>query len=101
MNKNIVLMCKSVWFYSTTDEDLFFEWIKRIPSIVKYDGKGDELYLYFTSNTINDDDLRELLALFYRYKIDMKQLSVFLNEENKEWFFERSQSYWHKKVFSH
>lgn len=48
---------------------------------------------------IVDNDLRELLALFYRYKIDMKQLRVFLNEQNKEWFYGRPKGYWHYRVF--
>ncbi len=40
---SIKLICKSVWFYSSTDEDLFFEWIQRIPSIIKFDALYDEL----------------------------------------------------------
>jgi hypothetical protein len=47
-----------------------------------------------------DNDLRELLALFHRYKIkNMSQLKVFLNETNRPWFYENKKSYWHKKVF--
>jgi hypothetical protein len=43
--------------------------------------------------------LRELLALFYRYKIEMSQFSVFLSEKNKKWFYDNKQAYWYKKVF--
>ena len=46
-----------------------------------------------------DQDLREILALFYRYKIDMKQLVVFLNNKNKMWFFDPPKGYWHRRVF--
>ena len=99
MSKNITLLCKSVWYYSSTDEDLFFEWVSKIPAIVKFDGAGDELYLYFKANKISDYDLRDLLALFYRYKIDMKQLAVFLNKKNQSWFFENHKAYWHRRVF--
>lgn len=80
------------------DEDQFFSWIEKIPSIVKFNGKGDELYLYMKSK-IPDNDLRELIGLFYRYKINMQQLSVFLNEDNKAWFFDSPKGYWFKKVF--
>ena len=99
MNHKIKLICKSVWYYSSIDEDMFFEWIQKIPSIIKYDGLQDELYLYIKSKRINCNDLRELIALFYRYKIDMKQLSIFLNNANKGWFFDGKKAYWHKKVF--
>lgn len=98
--EQIILICKSVWYYSTIDETLFFDWIKKIPSIIKYDGRYDELYLYINDTNINDADLQELLALFYRYKIkNMKQLAIFLTDQNKHWFYEEPKSYWHKKVF--
>lgn len=94
-----VLKCKSVWYYSPLDEDLFFEWIKKIPSIIKYEGKHDELLIYVQSEIISDNDLRELLALFYRYKIDMNQLTIFLNDDNKGWFFNNKKAFWHRRVF--
>ncbi len=98
-NEHITLVGKSVWYYSSIDEDLFFEWIKRIPSIIEFRGISDELHLYIKSNIIPDDDLRELIALFYRYKISMKQLTIFLNQNNKEWFYGKPKGYWHKKTF--
>lgn len=85
VNEN-VLVCRSVRFYSQRDEHYFFEWIQSIRSIARYDGVGEELYLYCHNTLISDDDLRELLALFYRYKIEMKQLAIFLHEKNKDWF---------------
>ena len=99
-NENVIkLVCKAVWFYSHHDEDAFFEWIKKIPSIKKFEGIRDELYLYMESSIILDDDLRELVALFYRYKVDMKQLAVFLNDNNSEWFYGKTKGCWRKKIF--
>ena len=97
--KSIILTCKSVWYYSTKDEDAFFEWIKKIPYIEFCNGRLDELYLHCKEEVIEEDDLLELLALFYRYKVDMKQLNQFLNQSNKEWFFQDKKTFWHKKVF--
>jgi hypothetical protein len=95
------ILCKSIQYYSSFDEDLFFEWVKKIKSITKFDGKHDELYLHFESKTIDDDDLRELLALFHRYKIKhINQLKLFLNETNRCWFYENKHAYWHKKIFN-
>jgi hypothetical protein len=99
MDKQIILICKSVWYYSRLDEDIFFEWISRIKCILKFDGIRDELYLYIKNKRLNNENLRDLLALFYRYKIDMKQLKIFLNKNNKEWFFDNKKAYWHRRVF--
>lgn len=97
--KGVLLVCKTVWYYSQKDEDAFFEWLKKIPCIVDVYGIRDELYLHAKSKRIADQDLRELLALFYRYKVDMKQLEIFLNSKNKKWFYEGGRAYWSKKVF--
>lgn len=99
MSKENILICKSVIFYAPKDEDAFFEWIKKISCVGSFSGIKDELYLYISSTTLEDEDLNDLLALFYRYKIDMKQLKKFLNEHNKKWFYENKKAYWHKKVF--
>lgn len=80
------LICKSVLFNSPYDEDAFFEWIKKIKCITSFDGRGDELYLYFKSKRISKRDIYELFGLFERYKINKKQLKVFENESNKFWF---------------
>ena len=95
----VELVCFSVTYGGTFDEDLFFDWIEHIPSIVKFDGRWKCLFLRFKSAEIPDEDLRELLALFYRYDIDMKQLAVFLNDANRAWFYEQRPNFWHTKVF--
>lgn len=93
------LTCKSVLFYSVGDELSFFKWIESIKFIRKFEGNGNNLYLSVKSKCPSDHCLRELLALFYRYKINMSQLSLFLNDKNKHWFFDNKEAYWHKKVF--
>ena len=93
------LICNKVVFYFQKDEEVFFEWIKRIKCINKISAAGDELYLHIKKNDISDDDLRDFIGLFYRYNIDMKQLQVFLNEKNKEWFYGSPKGFWHKRVF--
>ncbi len=82
--KKIRLICKKVKFYFEKDEESFFEWIKKIKSIDHISAAGDELYLYIKKE-ISDDSLRDLIGLFCRYKIDMKQLQIFLNKNNKKW----------------
>ena len=100
MNKlNNILIGKSIKYYSHKDEDAFFEWINKIDCIDKAVGEGRELHLYIADNVLQDHDLRDLLALFYRYKLDMKQLERFLNKDNKLWFFDNYKAYWHRRVF--
>lgn len=95
----VILTCKAVKFHFELDEAAFFEWIKKIPSIIKYNGRGNELYLYFKNKNISDDDLRSVIGLFYRYKIDMKQLQIFLDDNNREWFEGKPKGFWYHRVF--
>ncbi len=97
--KKTILLCKSVTFYCLKDEDAFFEWIKKINCIKKISAEGDELYLHLKSDSIDDNDLDDLIGLFYRYKINMKQLKQFLNDKNKEWFYNNRKAFWHQPVF--
>lgn len=101
MRKNeIKLICRSVEYLSQGDEQAFFDWIQNISSVTKFEGVLDELHLYIQSRNIKDADLRELIALFVRYKIkNASQLSIFLNKKNKKWFFDHPTVYWHKKIF--
>jgi len=97
--KTVMLVAKKLAFYALKDEEAFLGWLKSIKSVKALDYQGAELHIYVKSNQIPDQDLSDLLALFFRYKIKMDQLSVFLNDSNKEWFFEQPKMYWHKKVF--
>jgi hypothetical protein len=88
------LTCKRVSFYAPKDEDMFFEWIANLPCIEKFEGAGDELYLDLVDRELDYEDIKDLIALFYRYKINMKQLGRLLNEKNKDAF-----EPWRKKIF--
>jgi len=92
------LICKRVAFYSDHDESAFFEWLAEIRGVSKVKGVSDEIHVYVQRRVVSDTCLRELTALFYRYKIDMKQLAQFVNEKNREWYT-GNQKYWHKLVF--
>jgi hypothetical protein len=47
---------------------------------------------------IDDNSLRELIALHFRYKIYMKRLAAFETDENRKWF-RNSRAYWYSRVF--
>lgn len=96
---NNVLICRAVSFYCRKDEDAFFEWIKKIDCIDEISGAGRELYLHICADEIHDYNLDDLIGLFNRYKVDMKQLARFLTDDNKKWFHDNKRAFWHKKVF--
>jgi hypothetical protein len=88
MDKNIVLICKPLRFYTENDEALFFGWLEKITCIEQIKGIGKKLHLFIALQHIPNNDLLDLIGLFSRYKFDIKQLRVFMNEDNKEWFDE-------------
>ena len=92
------LICKRVTFYSDHDESAFFEWLSKIRGVTKVKGVFDEIHVYVPRKVVSNTCLRELTALFYRYKIDMGQLLQFVNEKNREWYTGKH-AYWHKRVF--
>ena len=87
------LICKQVTFYSQNDETSFFEWLKRIVAINEIEGVGNEIRLHIENASIDDESLRDLIAIFYRYGIELTQLSQFKNKDNEEWFYENKFSY--------
>jgi len=93
------LICKQVEFYSPNDETAFFEWLKKIRCIQEVAGISDEIHLKIPSKQVSDKCLRDLIAVFKRYQIDMKQLAQFLDDSNKTWFQANTKTFWYKKVF--
>jgi len=96
--ENVLLVARSVWFYSKSDEAAFFEWLDKLTCVSKYEGKGGALYIEVRPETVSEAALRELLALFHRYGIDKKQLVAFDRQEFGHWF-RNEKSYWFLEVF--
>ena len=94
----VELQATDVRFFSQCDEAAFFEWIKKLSFIQKIEGRGRTLYLLVNRAAIDEDALRELLALFHRFEIDLRQLAVFDREEFVEWFRNKN-AYWHSEIF--
>ena len=92
-----ILRCKRVGFYSEEDEMLFHEWLRRIRAVRKVDHDTDTTLVHVQSR-VSRRDLWELLGVFERYHIDMRQLAQFRTRTNEEWFAD-PKMYFHKKVF--
>jgi hypothetical protein len=98
-NKKVELVAKGLRWFSDYDEAAFFEWLKKIPCIETYKGQGKALHIEIDQDRLDDVCLREMLALFYRFKQEMSQLAVFKDEKKRPWFSNNSRAYWYRQVF--
>ena len=94
----IELRAQRTRFFSPLDEAAFFSWLGKLPCVSKVEGKGDTIFIRVRESKVNERALRELLALFRRYRVDVKQLGVFDRPEFADWFRKRN-AYWYKSVF--
>jgi len=85
----------SILYYSYLDEKSFFEWAQSIPC-VKSVGDG---FLHIQSRRLPEQNLRDLIAIMYRYELPMQELRQFCNSSNEHWFKSRK-TFWFKPVFS-
>lgn len=90
----VYLDCSGIQFFSQLDEKHLFEWAREIPCVVRW----EQDTLVVKSKRINEASLRDLVALFWRYKIPMTQLAQFRNTANESWFAAPAM-YWHAAVF--
>jgi hypothetical protein len=88
------LDCSGVRFGSQLDERHLFEWAMQIPGVLRW----EQDTLVVKSLNLSQASLRDLLALFSRYQIPMKQLAQFIIAKNEKWFAAPIM-YWHTAVF--
>jgi hypothetical protein len=93
------LVAKNVAWYCQLDEELFFEWLARIGAVVHLHGHGRELEITLDVARLDDKGLRELIGLFARYDLDMRQLAVLRDDAKRPWFSQRETASWHERVF--
>lgn len=89
-----IISYENVIYFSPEDEDIFFAWIAKITCIKKVDGHN----LLIDAHEISYNNLKNLIGLCSRYKIDMKQLAQFLTSENADWFKCKSAP-WYRRIF--
>ncbi len=94
----IVLKVHNMEYLSRLDEDMFFEWLGKLSCVQNCEGVGDGLQITVSTSKVDDACLRELIALFYRYQIGLKQLAVFQDDKRRKWFSD-SHKYWFSEVF--
>lgn len=92
----MIFECKKVKFYASYDEDLFFEYLAKIKSVIDVKGKKDSIYL--TIENLTEQDLYNLVGLLRRYKIKMDSLSSWFHGSQKE-LFDRCQIGHHVNMY--
>lgn len=84
--------------HSQRDEVALLNWLQSISGVCSR-SEGRYLVISARRKRLSDAALRDLLGLFYRYRLPMRQLAVFLTARNRTWFASPDK-YWHKRVFS-
>lgn len=92
----VVLEIKDLIFFSPRDEDNLFEWINAISAVRKVFGLGDSIFVEVAAG-LGEDDLSELIAVFKRYGVDMKQFSVF--DDGRFPWLRKKGAFWCEGIF--
>ena len=91
-------MEKGVRFYHVNDELLYLEWLRRISCVETIDGDGKFGLVVYLKRRPTNNDLRQFLAVFKRYGVNMRQLAKFETAANRSWFRD-PRTYWYTAVF--
>lgn len=94
----MVLKATGIQYGSTHDEDAFFEWLAKIPAVTQFHGRVRTLYIHLDPAVVDDEVLRDLIALFHRYDVDLRQLRCFDTPDVGDWF-RNPESYWHEAMW--
>lgn len=84
-------------YFSQNDETAMFEWLGRITVVREVTGERRDLIIVL-KRAPTDNQLRDLLALFSRYRMDMTPLAALRTAKNQSWFSDPS-GYWFEAVF--
>jgi hypothetical protein len=82
----VTLEATGVRFFSQGDESAFFAWLNKLPFVDRCEGRGRTLYIHVNYAAVDEDGLREMLALFRRYGVGLRQLALFDREEFADWY---------------
>ena len=89
---------KGPTYFSQGDENAFFNWLRTIKCVEGVGGEGWDLHITLARPPGNAD-LRELIALFFRFGVNMRSLAAFHTVRNANWFAENRKAFWHSRVF--
>ena len=79
------IFATDVAYYGRLDEDLFFEGLYRNPAFKSVKGIHRTLLIRIDARRLTWEATYDLVALFYRYGIDLKELSKIAVGRRREW----------------
>jgi hypothetical protein len=86
-------------FYSSGDERRLFEGLEAISGLREIRGEGRDLILDIQINALGKEDMRELLALLWRYGISLAPLRPISERKKFRWLIDE-EKYWYSDMFS-
>ena len=84
-------------YYSQGDEDAFYGRLNGLSCVKSIKGALDGVHITLSAPT--DLQLREFIALLYRYGLDMRPLAALRTDKNADWFAKNREAFWHAAVF--
>lgn len=95
----VEIQAVGVFFFSHADERAFLGWLDAMPFVERLDRSGRTLHIFINDLAVDEDGLRDLLALFRRYEVQgLSQLAAFDRDEFAGWFRDK-EKYWYEEIF--
>ena len=85
-------------YFSAFDEGMFFEWLSRIPAVIRTGGEVRTVRIFVDPAKMNEEGLMELVGLFARYKLPIRSLAVFAEEDYAQ-PLKAPGRYWYEALF--
>lgn len=94
---SLLFVARSVKYRSSNDERAFFEWLARIDGFESVKGVGNELHIQMNRD-LGEHGLRDVIALFFRYNIDLTQIPKVIPPPQQPWLLKEGM-YWFSAMF--
>jgi hypothetical protein len=95
---SVELIVQEGTYFSPGDEAAFYHRLETLRCVSSVKGAFEGLHIVL-SKPPSDAELRELIALLYRYDLDMTPLAVLRTKRNAAWFADNKEAFWHVRVF--
>ena len=87
-------------YYSRGDERRFFQGLSDIDCISNVKGVGRSLLFDVDLRQLNREKILEIIALLWRYHIDLKPLRPLVDNNKKFAWVSEPHFYWHSNMYS-
>lgn len=85
-------------FFSPGDERRFFEGLAGVRGVQKFIGSGRDLIITLNVRRLNNESVRDLIALLWRYGVQLKPLAEIAATRRFSWLND-PEWYWSQSMF--